>query len=724
MADFRPFASVVAARFDSFANRELFTVLNDENRDVLMEAYLAAFPEGTNPIFKTKTEHDCACCRQFIRNIGGVVSIQDGEVHTVWGTSDGVPEPYRTVADAMDKLVKSMPIVDIFRPSEPRYGAAQTRATIRLLDDHGNPKGYEPGATYNHLHGAVAKRHSVKAPDTERGKYRDDVQRFRRGLSELKPDALDTVIDLIESKSLYRGEEHLRSVQGFRDLQRKASVVRSVGEKAFEVFLWENARLPGAGFRSSVIGTLVQDLSEDMPVEDAVKAFEKKVAPENYKRPTAVVTQRMVQDALKTIDDLGIETSLKRRLAMLSDVTVNNVLWVDRSAKKRMKGELESLLMSAVAAPSASGAPDNAEDITFDDLRAKVLPKAEGVELLLSSSLLGNFACLTAPQDTTAPKLFRWDNGFAWSYVGNIADSSLRKEVAARGGRVDGVFRFSHSWNHPGQRNASLMDLHVFMPGHSFTVEPVRQGVVNESYGSTGARLHGPGSYHRIGWNNRADPLSRGVQDVDYTAPAPEGYIPVENITFPQLNLMPEGDYVCKIHNWSLRQPTQGGFRAEIEFGGRIFQYEYTKPLKHHEWVTLATVTLKNGAFTIKHHIPCGVASVEKWGVKTETLVKVNTVLASPNHWDDQAVGNKHWFFILEGCRTDEPMRGIYNEFLTPELEKHRKVFEVLGEKTKCQPDANLKDQLSGLGFSSTKGDSVTLVVTTEKSKKTYNVQF
>ena len=108
-------------------------------------------------------------------------------------------------------------------------------------------------------------------------------------------------------------------------------------------------------------------------------------------------------------------------------------------------------------------------------------------------------------------------------------------------------------------------------------------------------------------------------------------------------------------------------------------------------------------------------------GYQTEQFIKVNTVMYSPNHWDGQAVGNKHWFFVLDGCRNDEPTRGIYNEYLKGELDKHRKVFEVLGSKTMCQPT---DDQLSGLGFSSTRGDSVIVQVTTAKQQSTYNLQF
>jgi hypothetical protein len=62
-------------------------------------------------------------------------------------------------------------------------------------------------------------------------------------------------------------------------------------------------------------------------------------------------------------------------------------------------------------------------------------------------------------------------------------------------------------------------------------------------------------------------------------------------------------------------------------------------------------------------------------------------------------VGNRHFFFILDGCRAEETPRGFFNEFLKNELNAHRKVFEVVAGKMRV-PDST--EQLSGLGFSST----------------------
>jgi hypothetical protein len=129
--------------------------------------------------------------------------------------------------------------------------------------------------------------------------------------------------------------------------------------------------------------------------------------------------------------------------------------------------------------------------------------------------------------------------------------------------------------------------------------------------------------------------------------------------------------------------------------------------------------TLKSGVFTIEHCHPVGASSQGVWALKTETFIKVNAVTLSPNYWGENAVGNKHTFFVLDGAKNDELTRGFYNEFLHPRLEPHRKVFEVIADKTKCQPT---EGQLSGLGFSSTKKESFILRAQQGRKQRVFNV--
>ena len=187
--------------------------------------------------------------------------------------------------------------------------------------------------------------------------------------------------------------------------------------------MWEHAESVHASvarIRNSVIGTLLTDLSEGKELEYAVKAFELKVSPTNYKRPTALVTKAMVAQAQKTVDELGLTTALERRYATLDDLTVNNILFADRATKKSMNVFDEISAATGVDIKKLG----KVEEIQIADFVAKVLPSAQSVEALFENRHAGNAVTLIAPTDPTARSLFKWPNGFSWSYVGDMADST------------------------------------------------------------------------------------------------------------------------------------------------------------------------------------------------------------------------------------------------------------------------------------------------------------
>jgi hypothetical protein len=179
---------------------------------------------------------------------------------------------------------------------------------------------------------------------------------------------------------------------------RRPSAYSRLDAKRRRVFIWTHATGPAARFRNTVIGTLVQDISDGVDIERAVAGFEQKVAPTNYKRTTAVITPVMVKKAMETIEALGLEPALERRFARLADISVKDVLWVDGGVRPLMKGALETALLKEAQAPRAAKKDeDRAEDITLDAFMKDVLPTATGMELFFKGEHLGNLVSLTAP---------------------------------------------------------------------------------------------------------------------------------------------------------------------------------------------------------------------------------------------------------------------------------------------------------------------------------------
>jgi len=678
--EFEILGKAVKAQFDKMSEGQLFAIeTNDRNE--LVDHYLSSFPDGTNPIYKERTEHDCQCCRSFIRQIGGAVSIaSNGQIETVWDVEVG--GFYQVVCDAMASYVRSKEIRNVMLNSEKNISVG----TSHSQDEDGN------ALTWNHFYAVLPNKYVSQDVPSQLSITRSNYDVLKRSLEEITVDAAKTVLELIDQDSIYRGAEHKRTVQTFLVLKSAFDICE--GSELQERISWyRSVQLGGASkIRNTAIGSLLVDLSEGKDLEGSVKSFESKVAPTNYKRPKALVTKGMIEKAQKKVIELGYETALHRRFAKTDDLTINNVLFADRSVKE----ELDVFGSLAKEVETKPKNLDRVDEVKIDDFIENILPTCTSVEALVENKHSGNFVSLIAPAIADTKNMFKWDNNFSWAYNGEVADSLLKQRVADLGGRVDGVFRFTHSWNYDG-KNQSLMDLHVFMP-NSFAQKYYEGKECHDNYPSG----------RRVGWNKRKDHASGGVQDVDFTS-APRKEVPVENITFPSLDKMPEGKYTLRIHNWQKRSVTTSGFRAEVEFDGNIFQYEYPRALENKEWVTVAEVTLKDGVFTIDHKLPTSTTSKDDWGVKTEQFSKVKMIMNSPNHWDGNKTGNKHFFFMLEDCNRGEDARGFFNEFLDEQLTEHRKVFEMLGSRMRAE---ETDDQLSGLGFSSTQRNHVFLKVT------------
>lgn len=666
----------------------LFVVKVD--KEEMWNLYLDSFPEGTNEIFRERREHDCNCCRNFVRNLGNVVMIKDNVVTTIWNFQVG-DTTYQPVVDALNAYIMSKEIVDVYVGEFEKVGTDHNFEEIEGKSHQWNHLNFDLPAKF------VNK--TKKSIGELQGEYRAIHDVFEGSLSKISPDSLETILDLIAQGSLYKGEEWQKQLTEFLKY-KKAYDVLSEEEKVN--FIWEQSVIVGpviGKIKNHSIGTLLVDVTEGTTLDIAVRAYEKMTAGPNYKRVKPVYSERQLKDAREDLQREGYLEFLARRHAHLDDITANNILFSNKDVAKKLKGAANVFDEMANDINVKPRVFSKVEEISIADFVKNVLPTATELEVYLENKHASNMVSLIAPENIDCKTMLKWDNGFSWAYSGNITDSDITERVKAAGGRVDGVLRFSHSWNYEGMRNGSLMDLHVFMPGSSQSVTMKNGKEIHENYGND----------ERVGWNHRKHSVSGGVQDVDYVDVAPVGYIPVENTTFPSMDKLREGIYTFKIHNWKLRQPTTGGFKAEIAFGGNVYRFTRKEPLEHHEWITLAKLELKNGEFKILEMAENDTTSIDIWNLKTNKFVPVSVVMYSPNYWNEQdGIGHRHYFFMLKDCINPENPNGFYNEFLKQDMMKHKHVLEALGGKMSVE---GIENQLSGLGFSATQRKELTVKV-------------
>lgn len=650
----------------------LFLVQVD--KDEMYDTYLNSFPEGTNEIFRERREHDCSCCRGFIKHIGNAVVIKDNKMTTIWDfeTAD---DTYAPVLKAMSEFIRKHQVMDVFLSIEKKVGCHHNFEMLEKM----TPRQWDH--FYLELDNKFVIRDSLRKGEVL-NKYRTARDVFKRTLDEVTLESVDTVLDLISTNTLYKGPEWKTQLIEIRKHMVAYSALTTEQEK--DLYAWEHSvKLPESTskIRNTSMGTLLVDLSEGKSLDEAVRAYEVITAPSNYKRSKPLFTQKMLDDAQKKIEEQGYSLALPRRHANLDDITVNDILFSNKDAAPRIQGATDVFgeLSKMTTNNKSSQKFSKTEEITIDKFLKDVLPNVTSIEAYFENKHVSNMVSLIAPVNSDAKSMFKWGNNFTWAYAGNMTDS-MKERVKSLGGKVDGDLRFSIQWNEDGTDNCDL-DAHC--------KEPSR----NEIYYS----------------NCRKPSRSSFGGQLDVDIIHPEGKIAVENITWPDRNKMGDGVYSFFVQQFS--GSVKKGFRAEIEFDGQIYSFDYPHSMRPKEKVYVAEVTLKDGKFSIKSNINSSISSKEVWNLKTNEFVPVTVVCTSPNYWSTAAtnVGHKHVFFMLKNCINDETPSGIFNEFLVQELYEHRHVMEAIGNKMRVE---NTDDQLSGIGFATDKRAELIVKVT------------
>ncbi len=642
------------------------------DKDVLWNTYLDSFPKGTNELFRERREFDCSACRHFVKMFGNVVIVKNNKVTTIWDFQTG-DSTFQPVIDALSAFVKARPVTNVF---------------VTKVADMGLDKNHEQTddkiLTWEHLYFKLPSNfvnRSSETEDTISGRLRDIRNVFKRSLDEISEESILTVLELIAQKSLYKGEEWAAVLNQFLKLHKE---YRLLGDSEKINFSWEKCFTVGpvvGKIRNHSIGTLLMDITNGIDLDQAVGSFEAMVAPLNYKRPQAIFTKKMLDDAQKKLVELGLMDSLGRRYATLDDITVNNILFANRDASKRIAGSVFDEMAQGLAVNPKSF--DRVEEISIENFVKDVLPTVTKVEALVENRHTTNMVSLIAPKVKGSKPLFKWNNGFSWAYSGNITDS-MKERVKAAGGKVDGVLRFSIQWNEKGD-NPNDFDAHCIEPNHN-----------------------------EISFRNKHGHPSSGDLDVDIIHPD-KSQVAVENITWSDLRRMSEGTYKFFVNNYNHRGG-RSGFTAEIEFNGQIFSFVYDRELRTGENVVVANVIYsRKDGFKLVETLPSTTSSRKAWGLDTNQFHPVSVCMFSPNYWDEQdGIGNRHYLFMLKNCINEESPNGFFNEFLREDLLSQKRVFEALGSKMRVE---DVPDQLSGIGFSSTQRNSLIVKVEGQLSR-------
>lgn len=360
-------------------SRPLFTT---DTKD-LWEIYLGSF---TDP--DERQYHNCHACRHFIERFGSLVTISNEgfTMPAVWNEDDA-PLIYKPAVAKMAKAVRRARVNGVFLSSDRMFGTPKTGAW----------KHFAVFPTPD----MVFKRVAQTAGQAMAEK-REDFKTVIRALDEFTREHFETALTLLKTDSLYRSEKVLGQAEWLHNLHVALST-KGINKANI---VWRAVATAPAGFchpRSSMIGTLLEDIAAGKDFDEVSRAFAAKMHPLSYQRPQAAPTTGAIASAEKLIQQLGAAGSLDRRFARLDEV---QSLWRPAPTTGAIAaGIFGHLKPKGTKHPSLS---IPAKVMTWEKFRQTVLPTAERMEFQAPS--LGPFTALVTAVNPDTPPILQWDH--------------------------------------------------------------------------------------------------------------------------------------------------------------------------------------------------------------------------------------------------------------------------------------------------------------------------
>ena len=180
-------------------------------------------------------------------------------------------------------------------------------------------------------------------------------------------------------------------------------------EKIRKHRLWRAVAEAPAGLchiSSSVLGTLLDDLTDNLSIESIVRRFADKTDASVHMRPQVAPTAENIAQAEMAFMKLGAANSLKRRYAQLDEL---QAIWkpIKEPEAIKLEGSIFGHLVPKADTPKEDKLTLPLTTMTWEKFQRTVLPDAKSI--LFAVPREGQFVAFTTAEDPTAPPIFQWD---------------------------------------------------------------------------------------------------------------------------------------------------------------------------------------------------------------------------------------------------------------------------------------------------------------------------
>lgn len=358
--------------------------------------------------------HTCSCCRRFFDAYADLAVVDGmGNVTSALWDPDDAPDFYKPAAEALATSIKRARITGVFYSDARMWGQPVTGIWSHFA--------VQPPL-------AALWKDSTREPHVGMASKREDLIALKRAIRDYPADVAGRALALVKAESLYRSEKVLGVAEWFHNLHTAMKIAHPHNREAL---LWYAVAKAPAGFchvRSTMIGTLLDDIVSGFQFEDIARRFASKMNVTQYQRPSAELKQGHITHAERVVAELGIARSLERRYATLEDIVA---LWrppVASAAPAHEGGIFAHLKPGAGKQLPDVKIPQTA--MSWAKFRRDVLPQAKEIYCRVTSGRHNLCQLLTAVHHD-APPILQWDsadqrNPVNWySYVERVSTGAM-----------------------------------------------------------------------------------------------------------------------------------------------------------------------------------------------------------------------------------------------------------------------------------------------------------
>ncbi|MGA2732772.1 MAG: hypothetical protein ABSG35_09260 [Syntrophobacteraceae bacterium] len=404
-SEYERFLAAMRKRFHDTIDTNGPLLFTTDAKD-LFDIFLNEFPAGA-----IRQNFTCHVCKRFTGLYGGLVSICDDglAISAVWPAEEAIPAPFMAPVSAVRKAISKANVTGVFLTSKNVWGFPVTGPWHHMA--------------VTPVNGLVFKK-GLQTPFQRMAECKEEFIMLKACLREFPLSAVEQALKVLRLDALYRSEKCLGVAEWLAALHKKLAEIRN--KQLQDNLVWRAAASAPPGFchvRSTMIGTLLDDIISGMDFDDISSRFAAKMHPLQYQRPQAPPSAENIAQAEKLIEEMKAAGSLARRFARVKEI---QAIWRASTIPKTDKpqaGGVFSHLKPKRPAHEIRNLDVPAITMTWDKFQRTVLPDAVRLEFAVPHERMSYSAILTAVNED-APPILQWDNKeqrnpFSWYvYIG------------------------------------------------------------------------------------------------------------------------------------------------------------------------------------------------------------------------------------------------------------------------------------------------------------------